>query len=310
MPSNLDRSKCLICGGSVQVAENFDWPNTFDYPCDRCGRVRITDNALEYLTPEEKPLFSAFFRRIPAGQEVPIVKSDNYSTYLRSLPSYSPSEKMDKLLEVIAQKTEAPGAPSRFRRDIDYPLILARDQQELMYYERELSQQSLIDVTMNGPDTITLLGWKYLEQVRRTGTASNRVFVAMWFDESTHSVYEEAIKTAIQTAGYDPIRIDRTEHVNRIDDEIIGQIKRCRFMVADFTGQRSGVYFEAGMMLGVGRTVIWMCKKPELESIHFNVRQFNFIDYENLEEARTRLHRRILAVEGEGPGPSPRPGMI
>jgi hypothetical protein len=28
----------------------------------------------------------------------------------------------------------------------------------------------------------------------------------------------------------------------------------------------------------------------------------NFIDYESLEDAKTRLHHRILAIEGEGPG--------
>jgi hypothetical protein len=73
-------------------------------------------------------------------------------------------------------------------------------------------------------------------------------------------------------------------------------------MVADFTGQRHGVYFEAGLMMGLGRTVIWMCNKNELDKIHFDVLQFNFIDYESLEDANTRLHHRILAIEGEGPG--------
>lgn len=42
--------------------------------------------------------------------------------------------------------------------------------------------------------------------------------------------------------------------MNRIDDEIIGRIRASRFIVADFTGHRPGVYFEAGMMLGLGRT--------------------------------------------------------
>ena len=74
-------------------------------------------------------------------------------------------------------------------------------------------------------------------------------------------------------------------------------------MVADFTGQRHGVYFEAGMMQGIGRTVIWMCRKNEIrESLHFDVRQFNFIDYESAAEAKDRLYRRILALEGEGVG--------
>jgi hypothetical protein len=117
----------------------------------------------------------------------------------------------------------------------------------------------------------------------------------------------KAIKPAIEKAGYDPLRVDKHEHVNRIDDEIIGQIRRSRFMVADFTGQRYGVYFEAGMMLGLGRTVIWMCDKKQLDQLHFDVRQFNFIDYESLAEAQDRLYNRILAIEGEGPGQFEKP---
>jgi hypothetical protein len=98
--------------------------------------------------------------------------------------------------------------------------------------------------------------------------------------------------------------------VNRIDDEIIGQIKRSRFMVSDFTGQRYGVYFEAGLMLGLGRSVIWMCREEELSAgggLHFDVRQFNFIAYKSAAEARKRPYDRILAIEGEGPIVRPRP---
>jgi len=125
----------------------------------------------------------------------------------------------------------------------------------------------------------------------------------MWFDSSTNQLYEDAIRPAIRAAGYEPLRIDRHEHVNRIDDEIVGQIKRSRFMVADFTGQRHGVYFESGLMMGLGRNVIWMCDQRELQAdlIHFDVRQYNFIDWTSVEDARTRLLNRIFAIEGEGP---------
>jgi len=151
-------------------------------------------------------------------------------------------------------------------------------------------------------------GWERLEEIKRKGVSSTRCFVAMWFDASMSEIYEKAIAPAISRASYEPLRIDRHEHVNRIDDEIIGQIKRCRFMVADFTGQRHGVYFEAGLMLGLGRNVIWMAKKEELsDGIHFDVRQFNFIAYESAVEAEKRLYDRILAIEGEGPIPHQRP---
>lgn len=46
--------------------------------------------------------------------------------------------------------------------------------------------------------------------------------------------------------------IGSKEHSNKIDDEIIGEIRRSAFIVADFTGHRGGVYFEAGFAMGLG----------------------------------------------------------
>ncbi|SRR6266478_9216932 len=88
---------------------------------------------------------------------------------------------------------------------------------------------------------------------------------AMSFAAEMSEFYDKAIEPAVRQAGYEPIRVDRREHANSIDDEIIGNIRKARFMGADFTGQRAGVYFEAGMMNGLGRTVVWMCDKRELE---------------------------------------------
>lgn len=76
-------------------------------------------------------------------------------------------------------------------------------------------------------------------------------------------------------------------------------------MVADFTLQRGGVYFEAGMMHGLGRNVIWMCHSDELKpekGLHFDVRQFNFLTYNDPNDGiKKRLYNRIVAIEGEGP---------
>jgi len=152
----------------------------------------------------------------------------------------------------------------------------------------------------NAGTQVTMKGWERIQYIQKSGRDSKRVFVAMWFDGSMDEVYDKAIAPAISRAGYLPLRIDRHPHVNRIDDEIIGQIKRCRFMVADFTGQRHSVYFEAGMMHGLARNVIWMCKNDDLKDVRFDVRQFAFIAYSSVAEAEKLLYDKILAIEGEG----------
>lgn len=124
----------------------------------------------------------------------------------------------------------------------------------------------------------------------------------MWFDTKVLPVWANAIEPAIQDAGYKPQRIDGHHHNNRIDDEIIAVLRRSKFVIADFTGQRGGVYFEAGFALGLGLQVIWTCEKSELKDVHFDNRQYNFVVWEEdkLKEFKVALQNRIEATIGRG----------
>jgi len=69
-------------------------------------------------------------------------------------------------------------------------------------------------------------------------------------EDRRNQLVREAIEEGIQQAGYKPLFIDNKEHNNVIVDEIIAEICRSRFVVAEFTqgkaGACGGVYFEAG----------------------------------------------------------------
>lgn len=293
---------CPLCNGPVEHREFVDTSFNIGVDCKCCGRFKITMEACESLKPEQKYLLSATCRTWP-DKTPPTILSSNIESLTRRAPVLSVPEKLDTMLELIAQRTDELGARSTFDIATDYPLLVLRGPEEGEFLLRALDEQKYITLTLQSP-IVTAEGWRRVDQIRGSGRASRLAFVAMWFDSSTAELYDNAIRPAIIEAGYEPLRIDRHEHVNRIDDEIIGQIRRSRFIVADFTGQRHGVYFEAGLMMGLGRNVIWMCNKQELlnHNLHFDVRQYNFIDWDSIEDARARLRNRILAIEGEGPG--------
>lgn len=132
---------------------------------------------------------------------------------------------------------------------------------------------------------------------------SSNAFVAMWFADEMSVAYETAIAPAIEQWDYTPVRIDRREHNNRIDDEIISEIRRSRFVVADFScggdGARGGVYYEAGFAAGLGKQVIFTVRLGDLDRVHFDTRQFNHIVWEAAEDLRTGLENRIGATIGQ-----------
>jgi nucleoside 2-deoxyribosyltransferase len=123
----------------------------------------------------------------------------------------------------------------------------------------------------------------------------------MWFDESMNDAWL-VIDKGIRVAGYEPLRIDQKQHNNKIDDEIMAAIRRSKFVVADFTKQRGGVYFEAGFAKGLGLEVIWLCRKDEIDEVDFDTRQYSHIVWEadKLTELSAALKNRVEATIGHG----------
>jgi len=271
----------------------------FDVQCVRCGRYRISKEAIEVLPKVEKHLLSYVCRTWPSEGDPPKILSTDIQALIARAPRRTVLEKCDATLELMAEGSWRAGAISRFNPATDYPLVTAHDFQEVQWIMDTLARRGLITVPTQG--ALTVAGWERIDQLRQTGPNSPFAFIAMSFNLAMSDFYDQAIAPAVREAGYEPIRIDRKEHANSIDDEIVGNIRKSRFMVADFTGQRAGVYFEAGLMTGLGRNVIWMCDKNELGKVHFDVRQRNFIDWQSVEDAKARLHKRILAIEGQGP---------
>lgn len=302
--------KCPICDQAAEFnlaysAETLE--GGYRGRCERCGEVRVMQQVVnKFKQMNTQHLLSAFFRRYPA-RVPPLVTLENVEELIAGMPVLrTVPEKMNGLLKLLVDSKVPPGTVIPFASRTGYPLIFAANEQEASYLMGQLSVRGLVmPITGSGGVHVTATGYEKIEELEAASYKSSRnAFVAMWFDESLDSIYSEAIEPAIRDAGYEPIRIDKTEHVNRIDDEIISQLRQSRFLVADFTGQRPGVYYEAGYMHGLGRKVFWMVRKPQLHDVHFDVRQYNFIDYDSSSDARLRLFNRIMANEGRGPVPT------
>ena len=160
-----------------------------------------------------------------------------------------------------------------------------------------------------GKIIITADGWEHIEKLSLSSDSS-KCFVAMWFNDEMRTVYEYGIKPAIEAkecGNFTAFRVDNHEHNNDITDEIIAGIKECRFMVADLSGYRGGVYYEAGFAKGLGKPVIFICRKdwfdgeykngvPIKEKVHFDITHQNIIIWSTPEELKERLLKRIRAT--------------
>ena len=88
-------------------------------------------------------------------------------------------------------------------------------------------------------------------------TKRNQIFVAMMFSEDLTEIYENGYKKVIQSLNYAAMRIDEKEYVGSIINEITSEIANSVALIADLTGNRGGVYYEAGIARG-----LTMCNHP------------------------------------------------
>ena len=120
----------------------------------------------------------------------------------------------------------------------------------------------------------------------------------MSFAKELFPVWNDGIKPALERADYRAYRVDDDPHIGRIDAKIMTEIKNSRFVVADVTDQRPGVYFEAGYALGLGLPVIWSVRENDLRNVHFDTRQYNHIVWRAADDLEQQLYNRVSAVIG------------
>ncbi|MFV1018722.1 nucleoside 2-deoxyribosyltransferase [Bacillus tropicus] len=313
--------KCPVCSADIADPQLVGGVRAELYKCEYCGDFAISDYAKLRLKGEElgnKRKLSAVLRkrgvrglgRIMIFHERPSEELSNfpYPIYLIDdlLGEYpeNVSDRLNESLINLAKLSKFPGDQVIILNQ-DKPLFFAQSDnvQEMVYIIKQLVQDGLIEAKRltNTPlpmqITVTVKGWNRIAELEKVnGAETKQVFVAMWFATEMDNVYKNAIATAVKEAGYDPIRIDKVEHNNKIDDEIIAKIKQSKFVIADFTGHRGGVYFEAGYAMGLGKPVIWTCREDDLTNLHFDTRQYSHIVWKEEMELKESLLNRIRAT--------------
>ncbi|HEV2175796.1 MAG TPA: hypothetical protein VGW33_01110 [Terriglobia bacterium] len=107
--------------------------------------------------------------------------------------------------------------------------------------------------------------------------------------------YRTGIDPAVRACGYTPVWMKDIPENKGITDRILSEIRRAEFLVADFTGQRQSVYFEAGFARGLGREVIWCCREDDLSHVHFDTRHLGHVAWKDPDDLRRKLEESIRA---------------
>lgn len=293
---------CIFCNSQIDQPQIKSSGVAIIY-CPVCGEFDLSERihlSSPEIPAEKRHIYSGAIReKCWKGKRHFVDNLDDLLSSVR-VPA-NPMEMVDKLLLAIEAKSQFFGHTIHIDCRRDYSLAYARNESEFF----EIVKNAFSVGYVHAPISITfpelqlglnLAGAKRLAELHSNDISGDQAFVAMWFDPSMDAAYSEGIAPALVAAGYRPMLIKDKEHNNKIDDEIFAEINKSGLLIADFTGHRPSVYFEAGYAKGLGRPVIFTCRDSDISSAHFDTRQYSHITWGSPEQLKERLIRRIEAT--------------
>lgn len=217
---------------------------------------------------------------------------DNAETCLRKLSKADNNKlgkyfKFQEIKKILAHESE-------FQDEIELQYILDDVLCKMLKYleSKEVGQEKKYKITPTG--------YYYLYETQFKTSESNIVFCAMWFHTSTNVLWEEGINPTVSELNYRPVRIDKEHFTEEIMSQVFSYLNKSKFVVADLTGNRGGVYFESGFAKAKKIPIIFTCKESswETDKPHFDVDHFPFLLWNegDLNDFKNRLKNKIINI--------------
>lgn len=306
---------CPVCGTALLKEEDRD--DRFFIDCPTCGPYSLSGSAMRMLEwqlrlrPDARALVGHVLYKMAAKEQWAMMSSDVLTAVVRDSSLPGPQEQLDNLVIWLGENQKNKGEGIRYSRRIQ-AATGGLDFSEMCFIVQCASERGLIrPVTFqqfsdgtrdwDTPLQLSFDGWRYLEELRKGKASSRLAFMAMQFgDEQLDAVYREHFKLAVASTGFELKRLDEGQPAGLIDDRLRVEIRQSRFLIADLSHHNKGAYWEAGYAEGLGKPVIYTCRKDAFntEGTHFDTNHHLTVmwDPEYVGEAVEKLKATIRAT--------------
>lgn len=301
-------ARCLICGREVHPP--VDRGDDTVGECPGCGCFSLPTALIPQVEaalqadPGLRPRLSRVLRlaadRRGGGHVEPLLGAapapapGELGSLLRDRASIAPfprtlGEKLDVALLRIAALSAGFGDRVRLDGEAAFCARIGVLADHRAPYTEELVRRELTSATAfnegrgSSSCVLTAAGWARVEALQNGVPEGTLVFLALSNhygpDGDPHGQGPQ-LRDAIAAALPPPLSAYRVENDHGavdITDEIVANIRRARFVVADLTGARPNVYFEAGLAMGLGKPVVFTRRTGE--AAHFDVAAYKIIEW-------------------------------
>lgn len=250
--------------------------------------------------PKKTLLTKKVLKRILDNSSYPATPKEKLDNLMIELSYMFSDDHSFNSLDAIARRNF--GTKQIIGNSIFSNYFYMKNSDEFFFYFNTLFNDGLIEVNESPSEgaeeyRISYNGLNHLVRLTEEGVNSNLCFVAMSFDGDYQELFADAIRPACEQAGFVARKIDDEiyDSETTINDAMISLMKRCRFMISDFTKHKHNVYFETGYCLGRGMKVIYTCNKKDFNDSKFDTNHFPHIIYDDKEDLRNKLIDKINA---------------
>lgn len=246
-----------------------------EFQCHNCGVFRLSGTADAILrnasyAPMERAKLSYGLRRLGGNA---LVTSHSLESIIQDSKLPDASALQDNLLLHMQSELAGPGESMELWAPALRGWLGALSSASSRWVIDQALAAELVEGTVVRPlagddefrllnATLTIKGWARVEELLRSANGSRKGFMAMKFgDPQLDTVFRDHFKPAVQEAGFELMRLDDAPRAGLIDDRLRLEIRTSRFMVADLSHANAGAYWEAGFAEGLGRPVIYTCRK-------------------------------------------------
>jgi nucleoside 2-deoxyribosyltransferase len=309
------QEKCFFCDNVCKDFNRAAMYSSNHYLCEFCGDYLLFD-AAKKVALESKHIIAGYLYEVNRAKSIDIKPFELSNATIELLLKderipQTQMQRLEKFLVKLYKSDSRIGKQYVWSSDVieDYnsliPISYSKDIEELRGMFEALAELNYMTRTPiaegtydNRTFTISPKGYERAEQLISTNIDSTSVFVAMDYNDAhVAEAFDNAIKPACEICGFNETIIRDKQHNNGITDEIIVEIKKSKFVIADFTFNNLGAYWEAGFAQGLDRSVIRCCKEEWFNEhgLHFDIKHYRTIIWKDSEHLIKELKANIRA---------------
>lgn len=318
-------NSCPVCEHPKARSQNIFERESKAIDCDACGKFELPLEAETLIlrhvhNPKERSLISHYIRRMQRTNTLPVVTMDLLEELLKDPQLPGVREQADNLILWLGDQLK----DDRAGQVELYPLagqaiIGALDVMGYYYVVKKLFLDEFLRIddhpfkpkvdshvtfplSLESKIGLTFEGWDRYEELQRSGSDGFIAFMAMPFkNPQVQKMYEECFRPAVARAGFDLRTVLDVPESGLIDLQIVRDIRRSRFIVADLTEKNLNVVWEAGLAEGMEKPVIYTCQKDvfaKVQELLFDVNHRRTVLWQEgkMNEAASQLKLIIRAT--------------